>query len=67
MVLTFVATFVGSQFPCKELQTLILENCSALEELPQNFGILSVLKDLNMRGCSILEALPDSMVQLREL
>ncbi|CAM6076017.1 unnamed protein product [Sphagnum tenellum] len=54
-------------FPCKELQTLILENCSALEELPQTFGKLSMLKDLNMRGCSTLEALPDSMGQLREL
>ncbi|KAH9558824.1 hypothetical protein CY35_06G028000 [Sphagnum magellanicum] len=55
------------EFPCKELQTLIIENCGALEELPQNFGKLSRLKDLNMRGCSTLEALPDSMRQLREL
>jgi len=56
MFLTFVATFVGSQFPCKELQTLILENCSALEGTSPEFWEIIKTKGseyagvLNIRG-----------------
>ncbi|KAH9533919.1 hypothetical protein CY35_18G078000 [Sphagnum magellanicum] len=57
----------NDEFLCKELQMLILKDCTALEELPQTIGKLSRLKNLDVRGCSTLKALPDSVGELVEL
>ncbi|CAK9212080.1 unnamed protein product [Sphagnum troendelagicum] len=63
-----VLDLTGSKsFLCKELQMLVLKDCTALEELPQTIGKLSRLKNLDVQGCSTLKALPDSVGELVEL
>ncbi|KAH8932739.1 hypothetical protein BDL97_19G089600 [Sphagnum fallax] len=51
----------------KDLRTLILSNCTTLQELPKDIGKLSWLNELNLAFCSSLKALLDSMFQLKEL
>lgn len=47
---------------------LILANCRALEELPQNIGqSLPKLKRMDMNRCSLIAVLPDSVGQLKHL
>ncbi|KAH8942600.1 hypothetical protein BDL97_13G001300 [Sphagnum fallax] len=51
----------------KDLRTLILSDCGALKELPEDIGKLLKLTELNLACCSSLKALPDSMFHLKEL
>jgi len=49
------------------LERLVLQDCIALERLPENIGELSKLKVLILHGCSTLKTLPSSIGTLKAL
>jgi Leucine-rich repeat (LRR) protein len=50
-----------------QLKTFRLGGCEKLENLPMEFGTLESLVELDLRHCSQLGCLPDSIVNLSQL
>jgi hypothetical protein len=45
----------------------VLQDCIALERLPENIGELSKLKVLDLHGCSTLNTVPSSIGAFKAL
>lgn len=51
----------------KHLRVLQLQNCTALEEIPETVQFLTMLRTLNLQGCKSLKVLPRSLGELQTL
>ena len=51
----------------KRLRVLHLQNCTALEEIPETIKFLTMLRTLNLQGCKSLKVLPSSLGELQTL
>lgn len=51
----------------KRLTVLHLQNCTALEEIPETIKFLTMLRTLNLQGCKSLKVLPRSLGELQAL
>ncbi|XP_024385729.1 TMV resistance protein N isoform X1 [Physcomitrium patens] len=49
------------------LRVLLLQNCTALEELPETIKLLTMLRILNVHGCKRLKLLPGCLGDLQGL
>ena len=58
---------VQMQAAPKLLSVLCLQNCTALEEIPETIRLLKMLRSFNLQGCRNLKHLPDSLGELESL